>query len=288
MSLNVPEKNLSDLTCRMGDIASFASMLYAWRPIAKVLRMNFTVEGIFLSELAADGNILLFIFLRSKNFAEYVCDGPGLIAVSTAVLYKILSTHHQHDEARFIYRCGAGQKKKEAETLLIEILNDDENVSKEYMIPLLRTDTKMFESLLEQVNLVARFPSESFNAFINALVSIEIGETEKAQGQIYLYVNENEITVEKENGSLLKYSRLSLLTAQGVESKRSFGKRITDTTIKKTFHLAHLAEVKKFFEIKKSNILIYIKKEPEQYPTIFEVQIGSLGSLRIFLSPVVN
>lgn len=287
MRLEIPEKNEHDLYFRMNDLAAFSKLLYALKEVNHILRINFTPAGLFLSEFAANRNILLFCSFKKQNFVEYNCTGPGFFAVNCSAFYKVLQNHHQRDELAFTYLCPS-DKQKNREQLRFEIIKDPTLEQRsEYTIPLYFADKEMYESAIEQVDMMSIIDLKDFHHFVSSIKDIEIGDGDQG-GTLSLYVSNEQVTLERHSGQLLSECRLTLLTAEGKQNKRNLLKRfINPETVVKTFFVKHLAEVLKFFDISNqdASVLIYIKVDPPDFPVIFEVSVGAIGLLRIAFSP---
>ena len=301
MRLAIPEKNEHDLYFRMSDLAAFSKLLYAMKEINHVLRINFTPDGLYLSEFAANRNVLLFCSFKASDFIKYECSGPGFIAVNCGHFYKVLQNHHQKDELALTYKCPSANQKKREE-LRFEIIKescvrkkeeeDDEDGTNwhqksEYTIPIYVADKEMYESKVENVDLAAIISMNTFHHFVSSIKDIEIDGGDSS-GQVNLFVSNEEVTLEKRAGSLLSQCRLTLLTSKGKQKKRDLSKRsIAPDSIRKTFWMRHLVETLKFFDISSQDatVVVYIKVDPPNFPVIFEVSVGAIGQLRIAFSP---
>lgn len=294
--IDVPVKNQHDLCFRTGDVTALGKLLDALRGITPHLRINFTPQGLFLSEFAADGNILIFCRFKAQDFTKYECNGPGFFATSAQMFWKVLSGHNQKDEIQLKYVPGLIHEKTNTEYVTIDIIKQGGFCTSYCVAVYTLASKEMTESQVEHMDYAAIV---SLNVFYNFTHSVISEELEGLNGKIEMYVGMNHVMIEmhKDASSKVSRSRLNLLTVAGSQLKLNISvltkRTIAPDMVKKECWAKHMQEVIKFLELSTSeaSIMFYIKKDEyneKPYPLILEVGVGSIGIVRLHFMPCVE
>lgn len=294
MKIDTGEKNLHGFELRTNAVQALTRLVYAWKDIGKFIRLAFNSEGMYMSELACDGSAWVYVTLRGELIKSldgiYNCTGPGIICLEAELLWKLLSKQGAEDEFHVRYDHKAKKKlfpglRDKYEVLHISIIHGSNGSVMEYEVPILNGSRKIYTSDTEKINFFSALNSDLLNTFIN------VNCDESFDTKVEISVCDLGVQIEKlGDTSVISSARLGALTLAGKENNVNMHERhVFPGAVKKTFFLSHLDEIKKFLNVTPNGMLgMYTKRDPENYPIIFEIKIGGIGQVVVALSPVIE
>lgn len=296
MKIDTGEDNKFSFNLRTNAVAAFTKLIYAAKDNNKFLRIGFNQEGIFMSELACDGAAWVYTSITGKLVraleGSYECKGPGLICVQAESIWKILLKQGSEDEFELKYDHKAKKKRfpfldGSYQVLKVVVHRPQTNCTSEYELPVLNGDRSMYSSETEDIFFFSAIQADLLNTFVN------VNTGESIETQVEISVSDYMVQIEKAEGSdqgNLKNARLTALTVKGKQEEVDIHKRhVFPDTVQKRFFLSHINEISKFLSINPNGMIrMYMKKDPEEYPIIFEVKIGGIGQVVVAISPCQN
>ena len=282
--IDLGSTNSHALSFRTGDISAIVKMLQASRDIQRVIRFGYNEEGIHMNEISADRNIAIFGTFPSVNFHEYKATGPGIICFHASALLNALGNNSQRDEVSLKYDPNS---KKRKYTMNVSIKRETSSTEISYDIPLLEGEREMFQwkhnALIKYVVMVK---SEVIQSFMCAVINTG-GETPGSS--VTISINENLVEFACKEGYPISQTRLAIITDKGRERGVSIKKKsISEGTVSKEFYVRLLSQVVKFMNINTNDSVTILMAEQKSYPIIFQINIGSLGYIRVALGPKID
>lgn len=266
---------------RAGDAVAISTVVHALRDVTSVLRLHFSEIGLAIEQPVSNTEIFISFTIHQEKCITYQCNKSGTISLSPNDLYQRLSGAAQGDEIRL-------QFKEKYQYLIITIIKEKKDQISEYELQVLN-DTEEFSSL-EAVSkcfdfvlaIDAQLLHNTFSNLVN-LGSSKVLRLSCNKDRLELYCTFDDVT------SFARF-RFSF----GAErARKTIIEDVTDTCNRKAvktkdkvdllLSTAHIGQLLKTFNVTKHTIVMYIS---EEFPVVFELKIGLLGTLKVTVLPV--
>jgi len=285
MEIDLGEENKHALCFRTGDINALTKMFQAVKDIEKIIRLGYNSDGLYMNEVGSDSNIAIFGTFPAVNFHEYKADGPGILCFHTGSFISALINNSQRDEVTVSFNPNLKKKKNELIITIKRESSSDTDI--QYSIPLLEGERSMYEwknsAIIKYVVMVK---SDIIQSFISTI--IQTG-SDTSDTIVKISINENIVCFECIDGVFVSNIRLAIMTDKGKQQRVSIRKKsITDGTVSKKFYVRFMNQIIKFMNINTNDSVTLYMADDDSYPIIFQINVGSLGCVRIAMGPVTN
>jgi proliferating cell nuclear antigen len=227
------------------------------------MNLIFTPTSIKVIELNASGEGMVYLNLKSEAFEHYYCEREINVGLNTTNFYKIIKISKNTDTVSFFI-------ERNNDTMLgVRMENSDDNRLFESRVPLLDVPLKRLVIPKLEFPSVISLPSSKFQKYIKDLNSLGVDCIVEitSVGQQLMFKCIGEFS---ENKAIF-----------GASADNTFKVDSDQEIIQSRFSLKFLLLFTKATNL--CNVVhIYLKND---YSIILEYTVGSLGSLRLILSP---
>ncbi|NBP58287.1 hypothetical protein EBU71_17510 [bacterium] len=227
----------------------------------KTISISITREGLFSKMIDAHKRLLIDIKLLANNFSQYVLEGNNLLfGVNVSHLYKIISS----------------LKKKDS--LILQIDSESPNELQIIVTPRERDHTEVSKISIQNIQSLEIEVPENYSHPIHVSSSkfqkmckdmLNIGK------EIHVYGNDQFAIFECETPGIYK-------------KQIHFGEDVDPSTLTDLTHYHFDAEqLVRISKISSLCSLLHVYLSP-QLPLLIRAQVGSLGSISIFIKSINN
>lgn len=276
---------------RSGDTGALATLMYSLGDLTKTLALRFDEKGIESQEKVCQDCVLLSARLHAEKFRKWRSWGSGGILLKPDELYIILSQAGQRDEIEICY-------DDEKESLLrVQIFREDEDMEQCYELRLLQYSGRdMFEAPRISMDYVLAVSTAYLTNTFTRLLSFGTSEV------MVFNCDRERLTFSVRGDHLISSAAFTVFTGpctderalqrtrrrgelKGSSVDAEFTRSIKQESVEYRVLLRHIRSLGKTFGINRGSTLVYLRKD---YPLIFELQIGTLGTLSITLLPLMD
>jgi hypothetical protein len=276
---------------RSGDTGALATLMYSLGDLTKTLALRFDDRGVEAQEKVCQDCVLLAARLEADKFRKYRSWGSGGILLRPDELYIILSQAGQRDEVELAY-------DEDHETLLrVQIFREDADVEQQYELRLLKySERDLFEAPRVCMDYVLAINTAYLTNTFTRLLSFGTSEV------MVFNCDKNRLTFSVRGDHLISSAAFTVFTGpctderaaqrtrkhgeiRGTSVDADFTRSIKQESVEYRVLLRHIRSLGKIFGINRGSTFVYLRKD---YPLIFELQIGALGTLSITLLPLMD
>lgn len=281
------------------DIAAINDLMNALKNLINVVHLRVNKEGIQITEEGCCGEMFLAIKLFAKRFTEYRCDGEYIIAFEPRNMHTILNTHNKRDVLIFEY-----DEKKEYKLIVKRLTENNSCIEEVFQMDLLKSTPEDVEAEKRGVDYMLVFKTAIFNSIITTL---SMFENDFVENWVTVICTNNYIHFEMQNGFVMNHVKHTLYTSKIPEGENHEPRRVQKKRRKndnlnlveetefnnadvdedenglyicQEYKLKYLHQILKCFSVTKGGVFVYIS---EGYPIVFEVEVGSIGTLKCTL-----
>jgi hypothetical protein len=276
------------------DISAISSIMYGMMDIVKQMRIHVGKEGISISERVACDNIFIFAKFEADQFEKFKCKEESVICFEPQTIYNCMNGFGAQDVMYWKF-----DKEKPTRLLLGIMRKGGEGTVTEYTIPLLRCETNVYTSPTQEMDYMLAFDTTVITNIISGFNNIS---KDFHDDFITISCDKEKIVFEKKDGCTFRRARFVLRTSAGpgaeedsstAKKKRrmrqsseknkiqtEWQRKVEQSKVVNKYSLQHLHQLQKCFSINRGFILMYIKND---YPIVFEIDVGTLGKLRAVL-----
>ncbi len=275
------------------DISPFLMLMYGLCDLTKKVRLYVDPTGIRISEQTCQMQVLLSGFFHASKFEEFECKGRVVISVRPDHVYRAVCNHHESDEMTWVFN------HKKPNKIRIEIGTSGNEYHWE--VPNLKSVDQMYEAMAQDVDYCLVYDSNLLTAIFKNFSQID---EDFRQGWIEISSTPKRIIFQMRSNTLVRIGRVTLrmqaeedeldnVTKENTKKRNRNSKntehlshmesdmkrKLLQDEVVHQFKLQHIDWLTKLFSMSRGNsVCMYFKSN---YPLMFEVRVGSLGSLRM-------
>jgi proliferating cell nuclear antigen len=270
------ESNILNITT--SHISLFRNLIAGLKDILPKTTIQFTSEGIRISDLNTDSTIAADICLYTDMFNEYNCTNEIIIGVDMFRLFKLINTLNNDDNLTIcIEENDYDDQNNIASYLTLKVKNDNLAQFKIYKLKLLKLDFENLEVPPVEFPYVIELSSSNFQKIIRDLTNI--------YDKVKIVCTSNNLTFkcEEAHSSAEEHSSAELHCIESDGNITFIKKPNSSETIEGTFNLSKLARFIKFTNLSDRVELSLNYKSP----LIVKYYVGNLGYINLCLAQVV-
>lgn len=257
---------LSNLLFQFKTVQSnvFRTLGEALKEILTDANIIFMPTGLKICAMDASQTVLVHLKLDADNFEEYYCAGKVLIGINMQNLFKLLKTMTNNDT--LIWRI----QKDDINHLVMQIFNNDKNISHTYKLPLMDLDNEDIKIPPAEFESIITLPSSDFQKICRDMHSISDTIEIRNHGELLYF---------KCNGSIA--TQETVMGGNESNGLQFMKKSDSSTIIQGYYNLKHLVMFTKCTNLC-NTIELYMKND---FPIVIKFQVGSLGTLKLAIAP---
>ncbi len=261
-AINAPSNPNYIVEIRTVQIWAFKTLIEALKEIITETNIDFLPTGIRIISANPSSTILVVVKLEADKFEKYYCKHKVSAGVLMINFFKIIRVLSGNDSLTLFIEEGANHK------LGIKIENADKNTVTTYYMNLIDVDHTQFNIPAIEFHSIITMPSGEFNKICRDMHNIgNVIEIKSIDNHIMFscegdFASQETIMGEKSNG-------LNFIKSENSEIIQGY------------YNLEHLVLFTKCTNLSPT-IEIYMKNN---YLIIFAFSVGSLGSVKLALSP---
>lgn len=238
---------------------------------AHSLRFFVSPWGVEISECINDNRVSVYASMRAKVFgATYYCTGPVAVAFSPVNLNRFLKSQQQRDRVTFSFN------HKKPNTMKIEIMSQgEEDHVFRFDMPLHLVNLERYDATAMQVKYFMKFDDQStLKTFLSGVAGLD-----STNRRIMIKASSEDVSFYHTNDIVKLRCTVSRKREIVPEDSTSMSR------VSQEFKIDDFEQVLKCLVVTSGCIIMYMS--PDR-PLVFEVKIGTLGTLRIallFLEP---
>jgi hypothetical protein len=277
---------------RSGDAGALATLMYSLGDLTKTLAVRFGPEGLEAQEKVCQDCVLLSVRLQTEKFRRFRVWGSGGVLLKPDDFYVILSQAGQRDEVELSY-------DDSRDTLLrVQIFHENEDLTDQtYELRLLRYEPRdLFEAPRISMDYVLAVSSAYLTNSFSRLLSFGNSEV------MVLACDRDKLSISARGDHLIHSATFTVFTgpcseerasqrvrkraeAPGGAPEANFTRSVKQESVEYRVLMRHVRSLIKAFGINRGSTFVYLRKD---YPLLFELHVGALGSLTITLLPMID
>ncbi len=264
-AINAPSNPNYIVEIKTVQIWAFKTLIEALKEIITETNIDFLPTGIRIISANPSSTILVCVKLEADKFEKYYCKHKVSAGVLMINFFKIIRVLSGNDSLTLFIEEGANHK------LGIKIENADKNTVTTYYMNLIDVDHTQFNIPPIEFPSIITMPSGEFNKICRDMHNIgNVIEIKSIDNHLMFscegdFASQETIMGEKSNG-------LNFIKSENTEIIQGY------------YNLEHLVLFTKCTNLSPT-IEIYMKNN---YLIIFAFSVGSLGSVKLALSPKAN
>lgn len=279
---------------RSGDAGALATLMYSLGDLTKTLALRFDANGIEAQEKVCQDCVLLSIRLPADKLRVYSAVGCGGILLRPDDLYIVLSQAGQRDEVEIEY-----DDAKEALLHVRICREEDKDLRQEYELKLLKYSPRdVFESPKLEMDYVLAISTAYMTNTFSRLLSFGTSEL------IYFNCDREKLTLSARGDHIISMAAFTVFTGpcsderamqrtrkRGEAKEGTFGldteftRSIKQESVEYRVLARHIRSLIKAFGINRGSTFVYLRKD---YPLVFELHVGALGTLSLTVLPIME
>ncbi len=278
---------------RSGDAGALATLMYSLGDLSKTLALRFDANGLEAQEKVCQDCVLLSIRLPGDKLRQYSAVGKGGILLRPDDLYLVLSQAGQRDEIEIEY--------DDAQEALLRVnlcREDEKDVTQAYELKLLKfTPRDLWEAPKMCMDFVLAVSTSYMTNTFSRLLSFGTSE------MVYLNCDRDKLTLSVKGDHLISKAAFTVFTGpcsdeRAIQRSRKrgdakgtcgpdgdFSRSVRQESVEYRVLSRHLRSLIKAFGINRGSTFVYLRKN---YPLVFELHVGTLGTLSLTVLPIMD